>query len=62
MPGDHSSGRELSDERETFKTSGEASALALTEEDLREIPAPKLSSGSRGSKGTALAGTCSSSK
>lgn len=32
--------------------------MALTEEDLMEIPAPKLSLGSRGAKGTAPVGKC----
>lgn len=33
----------------------------LREEDLRAIPAPKLSLRSRGSKGAALMGKCSNS-
>lgn len=38
-----------------------ASASAATEEDLRAVPVPKLSFGSRGAKVTALAGKCSNS-
>lgn len=61
MLDDHSSGKELRWERETFRTSEEASASTLMEEDLGEIPATKLSFGSRGAKGTALANKCSNS-
>lgn len=59
MLNDHSSEREHRDEKEVSRIS--EGALALTEEDLREILAPKLPFGSRGAKGTALTGKCSNS-
>lgn len=62
MLDDRSSGRELRDEKKKrYLEHLRASASAVTEEDLRAIPAPKLSFGSRGAKGTALAGKCSNS-
>lgn len=61
MLNDHSSGRELRDEKEKSGTSERASASALTGENLREILAPKLLFGSRGAKGTALSDKCSNS-
>lgn len=66
MLDDHSSGRELQDGEKKKKRYPEhlrasASASTVTEEDLRAIPAPKLTFGSRGAKGTALAGKCSNS-
>lgn len=45
---------ESSEMQEPLGSSEEASAL--TKADLREIPAPKLSLGSRGAKGIALPG------
>jgi hypothetical protein len=43
------------------RRSEEASISASTDEDLGEIPAPKLSFGSRGTKGTVLKSKCSQS-
>ena len=58
---DHSSGRELRDEKEKSGLSEGASASALTAEDLREILAPKLLFGSGDTKGAVLTGKCSNS-
>jgi hypothetical protein len=61
MLDDHNHGGELRAGNRVPRRSEEASISASTDEDLGEIPAPKLSFGSRGTKGTVLKSKCSQS-